>query len=337
MANYISQTGNIDQVGGDIILPYFATHVPRNDGNFFTMPSGLQIKGNRKFIWSIESFIPGLIGITNERTSTPTIQFDSNVFSQVFIRIKCTLIGQNNRAKEYILFTVSTSETQTGFYPFSQIANNNYYSVKNLDIVASNSNSIYIGGSNTSNNVFYLEWSRSLYSVEFAAPTSYLVEIWDGQGFEFYGVSTNENILITNITTTYRVTPLYLNSEVKTAPTTFLNTTDSLNSGILSTSSTNSKIQDLGFVNNFTQTSNNAAFFTNIEQFSTLDLINSKITTPTFINNFSNLNNTIFFTDVSNYNNEDILNSKITNFINITNFSQNTTSNNLFWTELIGS
>jgi hypothetical protein len=180
MSNYVSQTGNIDQVGGDFIFPFSETHIPRIQGNFYTVPSGLQVKGNRKFIWSIDSFIPGLIGITNERTPTPTIEFDANLFSQPLIRIKCTLIGQN-KSKDYLLFTVSTSQIQTALYPFNIVTNNNYYNIKNPSIITSDQN--YIGGSNTPSTLFYLQWVKSNYSALTGAQIEYLVEIWN-EGFQ---------------------------------------------------------------------------------------------------------------------------------------------------------
>jgi hypothetical protein len=332
MSNFISQSGNIDQKGGNIIFPPSVTHIPRTDGNFFTVPAGLQIRGNRKFIWSIDSFIPGLVAITNERTATPTIEFDSVIFSQPFIYINCTLIGQNSSNKKYILFTTNTSTIYTSFQLSSVISNNNYYSIQNLAIVTT---SDYFLFNDPSPNIFYLEWAASNFTQISKTLVNYLIEIWDENlGFIYFGYTTDQRILITNLIPSYRVTPIYENSSLN-VPSIFSHTYN--DSHLLSSSNTLSNIYltNLG-IKNFS-TANSNPFYTSIQEEIILDSDLAKLRTSALINNFSNISSNIFFTGVESYINIDAIDSKIYEYSQISQFTQNQTPNNLFWTQLTGA
>jgi hypothetical protein len=326
MANYVAVTGIIDQVGGSIKVPASTEHIPRYQGNFFTLPSGLEIKGNRKFIWSVDTSTPGVVGITNEFTSTPTIEFNSNVYSQANLKIKCTIIGQPKNFIEYILYTVSTSVATTAFHTFSTITDNNFFNVTNIGINIENNSSLI-----TENNSYVLSWAAPAYSQH---KVNYLIEIWNEQ-WEFFGITSNTNISINNPLTSYRIKAVFLNSEVQSEHRTFgISYNDLL---LLNTSRLLSQISGVNILFNFNQNLNSNSFFSSVEAININSSILTELIGDSIIFNFNqNIAINSFFSSVDTASSNSTIESYILDNNIITGFNQNP-SNNIFWTQAIGT
>lgn len=204
---YIQAIG--DQVGGKFsTIPASVIHIPRYQGAIFTIPAGLQITSNRKFVWSLETPIPdGVLSITNTESSTPTIEFDPNIYSGADLFLRCTIKGQPNNFIRYIVFTTLTSLITIG-----EITSNALIEIPQYSIQAVN-NQLSIP-SNTavliSNATYGLAWSAPVYSNNIL---NYLVEEWDSLLSIWKITSTTTNVYINNINNnvTYRVTPKYNN------------------------------------------------------------------------------------------------------------------------------
>lgn len=324
MANYVAITGIIDQVGGSIFMPPSETHIPRYQGNFFTLPAGLQIKGNRKYVWSVNTTLPGVIAITNVNTPTPTIQFDSNIYSGVSLRIRCTIVGQPRNFIEYTLFTASTSSSQTSLQLVSRIDDNNYFNVTNINIFSQSDVII----PNTNN--YFLAWSAPKYLV----PLNYLVQIWN-DGWTNFTLTPNSIIPITNPNTSYRVKALFLNSEIQSQFINYgLNYFDRY---LLGSSNITVNINSFNNILNFNQILNPLPLFSSVEIFNSNSNIVSRVVAFNSINNYNqNLFVGTFFSSVETFLGASNINSYINSFNTILNFNQNI-SNNPFWSEPIGA
>lgn len=325
MANYVAITGIIDQIGGSFILPPSETHIPRYQGNFFTLPAGLQIKGNRKFIWSVDTLnIPGVIAITNATTATPTIEFNSNVYSGVSLKIRCTIIGQPRNFIEYTLFTASTSVSTTACYSISNITDNNFFNIRNINITGANNSLI------TDSNSYTLRWARPLYEKD----CIYIVEVWN-DGWSALATTSATAISILNSLTSYRIKTIYLNSEIQTDYINYGAQSNGLN--YLSNSSNIAYYNSVSNINNFNQNLNPLPLFTSIENTTIQSNILTYYISTSTLNNFNqNLNGSSFFSSVEN-------NLSISNIIsyyvsnnNLLNFTQNTNPN-IFWSESTGA
>lgn len=328
MANYTAIAGIIDQVGGSIIVPDSVLHIPRYQGNFFTLPAGLQIKGDRKYVWSVNTLLPGVIGITNVNSPTPTIEFDGNIYSEVSLIIRCTIVGQPRNFKEYLVFTAPTSTIQTSVNPFNTVSDNNFYNVTNVLVSIANESSL-INGSSTN---YLLGWN---------APTSsninyYLIEVWNGTSFNFFTLTSNSTIPITNPLITYRVKPIYLSyyAGVSNFAYSSLSYNDNL---LLGASFIKAQIQSFNKIVNYNQTASIASFFASIELTSIESNVKPFITAFNKIVNYNqNTNAAAFFASVELTSIESKINSQINSFNKILGYNQ-TPSNAIFWAETIGT
>lgn len=324
MANYVAITGIIDQVGGNIKVPPSEIHIPRYQGNFFTIPIGLQILGGRKYVWSVDTTLPGVIGITNIYSPTPTIEFDFNAYSASFLPIRCTIIGQPNNFVEYILYTSATSTAKTSLYPITTVTNNNFYNVRNLNIFTDNSILFPDNGN------YYLGWAASAHEI----PQNYLVQIWQ-DGWSNLTVTNNTVIPITNPNTSYRVKAQFLNSEVQSEFKSYgIQYTDSY---LLSSSSIKSLINISEYLLNFSQNLSGLTFFTAIENTIIETSIVFRVNSLLIIKNFNqNLSQNIFFSSVEELTGTSNVIAYINTYDHILNFNQNS-SPNIFWVESIGT
>lgn len=204
---YIQAIG--DQIGGKFSsLPAAAIHIPRYLGAILTIPAGLQVTSDRKFIWSLETPIPnGVLNITNTESNTPSIEFDPNIYSGDDLFLRCTIKGQPNNYIRYIVFTTITSLISIGEISSNALIEIPQYSIQTI------SNQLTIP-SNTAvlilNATWDLYWSQPVYSNNIA---NYLVEEWDNlvSNWKITTITTNTYVSNINSNVTYRVTPKYNN------------------------------------------------------------------------------------------------------------------------------
>jgi hypothetical protein len=320
--------GITDQVGGNIGLPLSEIHIPRIQGANYTLPAGLAIRGNRKFIWTVDTSIPGVLGILNPNSNTPTIQFDPVVFSRPFLNIKCTIIGQPSRSKEYVLFTSATSTTGTGI-SYSNSITPNQGIVLNPQINISNNSNLV-----TNTDSYILEWGLPLYINN----TSYLIEIWNStlNNWDFFAVTNNQQIPITNPLTTYRIKAVYpLYVHVNNPFVTYgIGYNDLLS---LTASKNSAVINNISTIRNYNQTPSTATFYTSIEAVNIDSIGRSTLNIISTINGYNQTANpNIFFTSINYLNTDSIDKPNLNTLSALTGFNQN--PNGLqFWTQLTGT
>lgn len=204
---YIQAIG--DQIGGKFSsFPASIIHIPRYQGAILTIPAGLQITSDRKFIWSLEAPIPnGILNITNTESNTPTIEFDPNIYSGTDLFLRCTIKGQPNNYIRYIVFTTLTSLIGIG-----EVFNNALIEIPEYSIQTI-SNQLTIPP-NTAvpilNATWDLAWAKPIYSDNIV---NYLVEEWDNlvSNWKVTSITTNTYVSNINNNVTYRVTPKYNN------------------------------------------------------------------------------------------------------------------------------
>ena len=208
----------IDQIGGKFLsLPNTQIYLSNPQEEFFTIPSGLIVSSNRKFVWSLdEPVLPGVIGITNVYSTTPTVKFDPLNFTGGDVAIICTVLGQPKKTYRYSLFVSLTSLTSSISLMSlqSSITTENIevkeYTIYNLDIsLEPNSN---INSSLVNSNLgfldFILTWSAPKYSNNLLC---YKLEAWNSIDSNWQLISTQTKTFYSNANPnlTYRVAPVY--------------------------------------------------------------------------------------------------------------------------------
>jgi hypothetical protein len=288
------------------------------------MPAGLEISSSRKFRWSLVTIAPGLLGITNETTATPTIQFDPLIFSGVSIKIRCSIVGQPRNFKDYILYTVINEQSYVGFQSVINVTNSQYYDITNLNVVATQSSFI------TGTGPFSLEWGPTAYP----GKQSYLVEIWN-DGWQFLTQTSNYIIPVTNPLTSYRVKAIFTNSEIKSNFVTYgVSYKDEY---YLTVEKSASKVYLSNNIIGYQQINSSSTFFVGIEQDSRIDNILSKLYIENNVVGYTQVNNTLsFFTSIETLSMQESVLSKLYTTNLILGYTQ-LPNPNLFFTELIGS
>lgn len=203
MAIFAYASGCVDQIGGNFILPEVVTHLPRFQGSSFTLPPGLEISGDRAFIWSLNKEYQGVVGIRDVETATPTVDFDPESFSAPFVEIRCTIKGQPLNYVVYNIFTSISSPFYAGATTYSSLEFDDYnikdesFTINNSLIQEANYTADII-----SNLILY--WKPPAFgNVDY-----YKVEKW-GSGWEFIGITSNPSYIIPKQAITYRITPVY--------------------------------------------------------------------------------------------------------------------------------
>ena len=196
-------SGSVDQIGGNIVLPETLTHLPRFQGESFTLPPGLAITGGRAFIWELVKPYTGVVGITNPESETPTINFDAEAFSEPFVEVRCRVKGQPLNFIIYFIYTSLSTTFKAGATSYSSITTTGY---NILDPSFTIDNSIQIEADYTEdiNSGLILFWKPPTFgSVDY-----YKIEKW-GSGWEFLGTSKKPSYIISKQEVTYRITPVY--------------------------------------------------------------------------------------------------------------------------------
>lgn len=261
---YIQSVG--DQVGGSFKqLPPTLVHVPRLQGAFFTLPSGLIITSERKFEWSLVPPIPnGVVSLTNVFSETPTIEFDPQAYSGGDLKIKCSIRGQPNNFAIYTLFTVLTSLFTGGDLIVAEELFIPEYSISNLAYSFSGISGTVGPITNFTPN---LVWQAPSLKDNLI---NYLVENWDpvSNNWIFNTYTTNTYLNNVNLNNTYRVKPIfpaYINvNSVEFKYTPNISTEDTLILGIDSYNIAIDTNLNSIYVEN-TQVVGNPAFFASIE------------------------------------------------------------------------
>ena len=198
-------SGGVDQIGGDIILPDTLTHLPRFQGENFTLPPGLAITGGRKFIWELNKDYTGVIGITNPESETPTINFDAEAFSEPFVEVRCRIKGQPLNFIVYFIYTSLSTTYKAGATVYSSITTTGY-DIEDSSFTIDNSILIEADYTKEIQSNLILFWKAPPIGSNFVK--HYKVERW-GNGWEYLGTTTRPSYIIPKQEVTYRITPVY--------------------------------------------------------------------------------------------------------------------------------
>lgn len=335
---YIQSVG--DQVGGSFKqLPPTLIHLPRYQGAFVTLPSGLVLNSDRAIEWSLEFPIPnGVIALTNPYSNTPTIEFNPITYSGGDLKIRCSIRGQPNNFAIYVLFTTLTSVYKGGDYFQEESLIISQYQPTNINLTPTspvNTASLF------SNFNWALNWTSPIYTDNLIG---YEIEKWNAinSSWDSLGFTSNN---------TYNNADFNFSHRVKSKYDQYINV-NSIEFKYSNQIAPNivgldqyTLFNDLALNENISinQLTNSATFYVSIE--------NPNLQEPLFLLNDVTLNdiniiinqNTsipVFFTSIESFNylietytmyNDIILNSPTDVIIN------QTSSNNIFWSESIGT
>lgn len=335
---YIQSVG--DQIGGSFKqLPATLIHIPRYQGAFLTLPAGLILNSDREIEWSLELPIPnGVVALTNPYSHTPTIEFNPLTYSGGDLKIRCTIRGQPNNFAIYILYTTLTSTYKAGDWVQEESLIINQYQPTNISLTPTSPANT---ASSFSNFNWALSWSSPIYTDNLLG---YDIEKWNAinSTWESLGFTSNNAYNNVDFNSVHRVKAKY-NEYINTNSTEF-KYSNQIASNIVALDPY-FLFNDILLNNDISlnQTANTATFFVGIELFNLQEpwfLLNDTALNDTSININQNTPLPTFFTSVENFNylietyilyNDILLNNPPDITIN------QTPSNNIFWSEPIGT